>query len=176
MAARWYVLHVYSGFENKVAETIREKAVKAGMEEVFQDVVVPMEEVVELKRGAKTKTEKKFFPGYVLVKMDMSDEAEALVRQIPRVTGFLGANNNPSPITKTEAERLMNQVVQGAQSPTISVAFEVGETVEIADGAFASFSGLVEEVDEARSRLKVSVTIFGRSTPVELDFAQVQKK
>ena len=175
MAAKWYVLHVYSGFENKVAQSIREQAVQQGMADKIQEVLVPMEEVVEVRRGAKVNAERKFFPGYVLLKMDLTDGAWHLVKNTPKVTGFLGTQNKPLPISEAEAQRIMKQVQEGIERPKPSVVFEVGEQVRVSDGPFTSFNGTVEEIDEGRSRLKVAVSIFGRATPVELDFAQVEK-
>jgi transcriptional antiterminator NusG len=174
MAIRWYVIHVYSGFEKKVAESIREQARQSGMEDLFDQVLVPTEEVVELRRGQKVSSERKFFPGYVLIKMDLNDETWHLVKNTPKVTGFLG-NRRPSPITEKEAERILQQVQEGVERPKPSVIFEVGEQVRVADGPFTSFNGMVEEVDEERARLKVAVSIFGRSTPVELEYSQVEK-
>jgi len=175
MAAKWYVLHVYSGFENKVAQSIREQAVQLGMADKIQDVLVPMEKVAEVRRGAKVDAERKFFPGYVLLHMDMTDEAWHLVKNTPKVTGFLGGANKPLPISENEAQRIMKQVQEGIDRPKPSIVFEVGEQVRVSDGPFASFNGLVEEVDEEKARLKVSVSIFGRSTPVELEYSQVEK-
>jgi transcription termination/antitermination protein NusG len=175
MAKRWYIVHAYSNFEKKVADAIRERAAAAGLEELFEDVVVPMEEVVELRRGRKVNTERKFYPGYVLVKMEMNDRAFLLIKNTPKVTGFLGADNKPQPISEAEAQRILNQVKEGVERPKPSVTFEIGEQVRVADGPFASFSGLVEEVDEERARLKVAVSIFGRATPVELEYGQVEK-
>ena len=175
MAARWYVIHVYSGFEKKVALSIQEQADQAGMQESIVEVLVPSEEVVEVRRGAKVSSDRKFFPGYVLVKMDMTDESWHLVKNTPKVSGFLGSQQRPVPITEREAQRIINQVQEGVDRPKPSVVYEVGEMVRVVDGPFTSFSGQVEEVDEERSRVKVSVSIFGRATPVELEYAQVEK-
>lgn len=175
MAQRWYVIHVYSGFEKKVAQTIREAALKKGLEEYFSEILVPTEEVVEVRRGKKVNAERKFIPGYVLIKMELTDESWHLVKNTAKVTGFLGANGKPSPISEKEAQRILNQVQEGFEHPKPSVTFEVGEQVRVADGPFASFTGVVEDVDESKSRLKVAVSIFGRATPVELEYAQVEK-
>ncbi len=175
MSHRWYVVHVYSGFEKKVAQTVRETAIKKGLEDHFSEILVPTEEVVELRRGAKVNAERKFFPGYVLIKMDLSDESWHLVKNTPKVTGFLGSGGKPVPITEAEAQRILNQVLEGVEHPKPSVMFEVGEQVRVADGPFASFIGVVEEVDEEKARLKVAVSIFGRATPVELEYTQVEK-
>jgi len=175
MTKRWYIVHAYSNFEKKVADAIRERAAAAGLEDCFEEIVVPMEEVVEVRRGRKVSTERKFFPGYVLVKMDMNDRAFLLIKNTPKVTGFLGADNKPQPISEVEAQRILNQVKEGVDRPKPSISFEIGEQVRVADGPFASFSGHVEEVDEERARLKVAVSIFGRATPVELEYGQVEK-
>jgi transcriptional antiterminator NusG len=175
MAKRWYIVHAYSNFERKVAESIKERAAAAGLSDMFEEVLVPMEEVVEMRRGRKVSSERKFFPGYVLVKMELNDETYHLIKSTPKVTGFLGTENKPIPITEEEAGRILQQVQEGVERPKPSVTFEIGEQVRVADGPFASFNGLVEEVDEERARLKVAVSIFGRATPVELEYAQVEK-
>ncbi len=175
MAKRWYIVHTYSNFENKVAETIKEQAQAQGLADAFEEVLVPTEEVVEVRRGQKVPAERKFFPGYVLVKMDMTDEAYHLVKNTPKVTGFLGSQKKPIPVSEAEVERILHQVQEGIERPKPSVTFEVGESVRVCDGPFASFSGMVEEVDEERARLKVAVSIFGRATPVELEYGQVEK-
>jgi len=175
MAKRWYIVHAYTNFERKVADAIRERARQAGLEHLIEDIVVPTEEVTEVRRGRKVLAERKFLPGYVLVKMDLTDQVFHLIRNTPKVTGFLGAENRPMPISDDEAARILHQVREGVERPKPSVTFEVGEQVRVADGPFASFSGSVEEVDEERSRLKVAVSIFGRPTPVELEFGQVEK-
>ena len=175
MAKRWYVIHAYSNFEKKVAESIREQAKQRGLSDLFDDILVPIEKVTEVRRGKKVDAERKFFPGYVLARMDMTDEAFHLIKNTPKVTGFLGADNKPMAISDGEAARIMHQVQEGIERPKPSVSFEVGEQVRVSDGPFASFNGIVEEVDDARSRLKVAVSIFGRATPVELEFGQVEK-
>jgi transcriptional antiterminator NusG len=175
MAMRWYIVHAYSNFERKVAESIKERAAAAGLSDLFEQVLVPMEEVVEMRRGRKVSSERKFFPGYVLVKMELNDQTYHLIKATPKVTGLLGTENKPIPITEEEAGRILQQVQEGVERPKPSVTFEIGEQVRVADGPFASFNGLVEEVDEERARLKVAVSIFGRATPVELEYAQVEK-
>jgi transcription termination/antitermination protein NusG len=175
MAKRWYIVHAYSNFERKVADSIREQAKQRHLEHLFDEIMVPTEKVVEVRRGRKVDAERKFFPGYVLVKMELTDEAYHLIKNTPKVTGFLGADNKPMPISDSEAARIMHQVQEGIERPKPSVSFEVGENVRVSDGPFASFNGVVEEVDEGRSRVKVAVSIFGRATPVELEFGQVEK-
>ncbi|MGI9372510.1 MAG: transcription termination/antitermination protein NusG [Hyphomicrobiales bacterium] len=175
MAMRWYIVHAYSNFEKKVADAIKEQVTAQGLEDFFEEVLVPTEEVVEVRRGRKVTSERRFFPGYVLVKMDMTDAAYHLIKNTPKVTGFLGTENKPIPITEDEANRILHQVQEGVERPRPSVTFEVGEQVRVSDGPFASFNGHVEDVDEERARLKVAVSIFGRATPVELEYGQVEK-
>jgi transcription termination/antitermination protein NusG len=175
MALRWYVIHVYSGFEKKVAQSIEEQAKQRGMEDMFEHVLVPVEEVVEMRRGVKVSGERKFFPGYVMAKMDLTDETWHLVKDTPKVTGFLGSGSRPTPVSQKEADRILHQVQEGIERPKLAITFEIGEQVRVCDGPFNSFNGLVEDVDEDRARLKVSVSIFGRATPVELEYAQVEK-
>ena len=172
---KWYVMQVYSGFERKVAESIMEQAKQSHLSDKIEEVLVPTEEVVEMRRGSKVKAERKFFPGYVLVKMEMTDETWHLVKDTPKVTGFLGGRGRPSPISEAEAMRIISQVKEGIERPKPSVQFEIGEQVRVCDGPFNSFNGMVEDVDEEKARLKVSVSIFGRSTPVELEYSQVEK-
>jgi transcriptional antiterminator NusG len=175
MSTRWYIVHAYSNFEKKVKESIQEGAAQRGLSDKFDEILVPTENVVEVRRGRKINSERKFFPGYVLVKCDLTDEVYHLIKNTPKVTGFLGADNKPMPISDREAERIKGQVADGVERPKASVRFEIGETVRVADGPFASFNGVVEEVDDARSRVKVAVSIFGRATPVDLEFNQVEK-
>jgi transcriptional antiterminator NusG len=175
MAKRWYVVHVYSGFEKKIAQQIKEQAEQKGLSDMIEDVLVPSEEVVEMRRGQKVNAERKFFPGYVLAKMEMTDETWHLIKDTPKVTGFLGTKTRPSPITEAEADRILKQSQEGVENPRPSVVYEIGEQVRVADGPFTSFMGIVEDVDEEKGRVKVSVSIFGRSTPVELEYSQVEK-
>ena len=174
MAIRWYVIHAYSGFENQVADFIKEQAEKKGLTDKVQEVLVPTEKVMTVQNGAKKESTRKFFPGYVLAKMEMTDDTWYLVAKTPKVTGFLGGKK-PTPITEAEANRILNQVQEGVEHVKASVKYEVGEQVQVIDGPFASFVGIVEEVDAEKERLKVSVSIFGRATPVDLDYGQVKK-
>lgn len=175
MTARWYVVNVYSGSEKKVAESLKEQAILKKMEDKILDVLVPVENVVEIRRGTKVNAEHKFFPGYILVKMEMSPETQLVVQNTPRVSGFLGSRNKPQPISEAEVEKIMNQIKEGVERPQTNISFENGEQVRVIDGPFASFIGVVEDVDDEKSRLKVSVSIFGRYTPVELEYSQVEK-
>lgn len=170
------MVHVHSGFEKKVAQSIKERAEKKGLNNLFEEVYVPIETVVEVKKGKKVNTERKFFPGYVMVKMAMNDETWQIVKNTPKVTGFLGGSGNkPQPISDSEAEHIFKQVQEGIVSPKHTIQFDIGDSVKVIDGPFDSFVGVVEDFDEEKNRLKVAVSIFGRSTPVELDFTQVEK-
>jgi transcriptional antiterminator NusG len=173
--ARWYIVHTYSNFERKVAEEIKRQAKLQELSEEVVDVVVPTEEVVEIRRGQKKSSERKFLPGYVLLNAKLTDEVYHLVKNVAKVTGFLGQGNKPMPLRQGEVDRILNQAHESAEHPKSSITFEIGEQVRVADGPFTSFSGVVEEVDEDRSRLKVAVSIFGRATPVELEYTQVEK-
>ncbi len=176
MGLRWYVVHAYSNFENKVKLALEEKIELAGLQEYFGKILVPTEEVVEMRMGQQRKSERKFFPGYVLVQMDLNDETWHLVRNVPRVLGFIGGTSDkPAPISDKEANAILNRVEEGVNKPRPKVLFEVGEVVRVIDGPFKDFNGNIEEVNYEKSRLKVSVLIFGRSTPVELEFGQVEK-
>ncbi|HJW41280.1 MAG TPA: transcription termination/antitermination protein NusG [Rhizomicrobium sp.] len=173
--ARWYIVHTYSNFEKKVAEEIKRQAKIQGLEDEVVDVVVPTEEVLEVRRGQKVKAEHKFLPGYVLLHAHLTDHCYHLVKNVAKVTGFLGQNNKPMPLRQAEVDRILNQASESAEHPKSTITFEIGEQVRVADGPFTSFTGTVEEVDEDRSRVKVAVSIFGRATPVELEFTQVEK-
>jgi len=174
MTARWYIVHAYSNFEKKVAEDIEQKAKQKGLWDSFEKILVPTEKVVEVRRGRKVDAERKFFPGYVLVRANLTDAVFSLIKNTPRVTGFLG-DSKPVPIPDSEAERILHQVQEGVERPKPSITFEIGEQVRVSDGPFASFNGFVQEVDEERARLKVEVSIFGRAVPVDLEFGQVEK-
>ena len=172
---KWYIVHAYSNFEKKVAESIREQAKTQGLDENFSDILVPTEDVVEIRRGRKVNAERKFFPGYVLVKMELTDEAYHLIKNTPKVTGFLGSGSKPMPVSEKEVARIIGAIEEGVERPKPTITFDIGETVKVIDGPFASFNGSVEQVDEERARLRVTVSIFGRATPVELEYAQVEK-
>jgi transcriptional antiterminator NusG len=174
MTARWYIVHAYSNFEKKVAEDIELKAKQKGLWDSFEKILVPTEKVVEVRRGRKVDAERKFFPGYVLVRANLTDAVFSLIKNTPRVTGFLG-DSKPVPISDAEADRILHQVQEGVERPKPSITFEIGEAVRVSDGPFASFNGFVQEVDEERARLKVEVSIFGRAVPVDLEFGQVEK-
>lgn len=175
MSMRWYIVHAYSNFEKKVAESIREQAKQRGLEDLFEQVLVPTEKVTEVRRGRKIDTERKFFPGYVLVKMNLTDEAFHLIKNTPKVTGFLGSAARPIPVSEKEVARIIGAIEEGVERPKPTITFEIGEQVRVTDGPFASFNGSVEQVDEERARLRVTVSIFGRATPVELEYGQVEK-
>ncbi len=175
MSKKWYVVHVYSGSEKRVKDTIEEQIKTKNMNDHIEEIMVPTEEIFEIRKGAKVKTEKKFFPGYILIKMQMTDETWHFIKSQPKVTNFLGAKGKPVALSDIEAKRLLDQITEGLDRPRSNVIFEIGEEVRVSDGPFQSFNGLVEEVDEEKSRLKVSVSIFGRPTPVDLEFTQVEK-
>lgn len=176
MSKRWYVVHAYSGFEKSVQRALRERISRAGMQDLFGQILVPVEEVIEMKGGQKSITERKFFPGYVLVEMEMNDDSWHLVKSTPKVTGFVGGTaTKPTPITAKEVEKIMQQMQDGVDKPRPKVLFETGEIVRVKEGPFTDFNGSVEDVNYEKSKLRVTVTIFGRATPVELDFSQVEK-
>ena len=172
---KWYIVHAYSNFEKKVAESIREQAATQGLADNFSEILVPTEDVVEIRRGRKVNSERKFFPGYVLVKMEMTDEAYHLIKNTPKVTGFLGSGSKPIPVSEKEVERIVGAIEEGVERPKPTISFEIGEQVRVTDGPFASFNGSVEQVDEDRTRLRVTVSILRRATPVELEYGQVEK-
>ena len=176
VALRWYIVHAYSNFEHKVKSSLEERIALMGLEDKFGEILVPTEEVVEMKEGQKRRSERKFFPGYVLVQMEMDDETWHLVKEVPKVLGFIGGSSDkPAPITEKEADQILNRVKEGVDKPRPKVLFEPGEVVRVTDGPFNDFSGVVEQVNYEKSRLQVAVQILGRSTPVELDFGQVEK-
>jgi len=176
MALRWYVIHAYSNYENQVKKALEERIKRTNLEHFFGKILIPTEEVVEMRQGQQRKSERKFFPGYVLVQMELNDETWHLVKEIPRVLGFIGGTSDrPAPITEAEAEAILNRVEAGVNKPRPKILFEVGEVVRVIEGPFKDFNGVVEEVNYEKSKLRVSVLIFGRSTPVELDFGQVEK-
>ena len=175
VSAHWYVVNVYSGFEKKVAEIIKEQAKQKGCEDMFEEILIPAQQVIEIKKGEKVTKEQQFYPGYVLVKMILDDSTWHLVKDIPKVTGFLGSGGKPIPVSKKEVESILQQVEEGVSKPKNIITFEIGEKVRICEGPFKSFNGLVEQIDEEKGRLKVSVSVFGRSTPVEIEFTQVEK-
>ena len=172
---KWYIVHAYSNFEKRVKETILEQAKAQGLDDQFSEVLVPTEDVVEIRRGRKVNAERKFFPGYVLVKMELTDQAYHLIKNTPKVTGFLGSGSKPMPVSEREVARIIGAIEEGVERPKPTISFEIGEQVKVTDGPFASFNGSVEDVDEERARLKVTVSIFGRATPVELEYSQVEK-
>jgi len=176
MTARWYVIQVYSGFEQKISDSIQEQAVKKGFADDIEEIMVPTQEVVELKRGQRVTNTKQIFPGYILIKMEMSDAAWHLIKDTDKVTGFLGGGRKPVPISQKEAEAMMNRLDEDVNNPAVTILFDIGEEVRVTDGPFASFNGIVEQIDEDKQKLKVSVSIFGRATPVELDYGQVEKE
>ncbi len=177
MALKWYVVHAYSGFETQVKRSLQERIVRSGLQERFGQILVPTEEVVEMREGQKRKSDRKFFPGYVLIQMEMDDDTWHLVREVPKVMGFIGGSSDkPTPITDKEADQILQRVQEGTDKPRPKILFEVGEVVRVIDGPFKEFSGVVEEVNYEKSRLHVAVLIFGRSTPVELEFSQVEKE
>jgi transcriptional antiterminator NusG len=176
MSKRWYVVHAYSGFEKSVQRALVERITRAGMQDFFGQILVPVEEVIEMKNGQKSITERKFFPGYVLVEMEMNDDSWHLIKSTPKVTGFVGGTaNKPTPISEKEVEKIMQQMQEGVDKPRPKVLFEVGEMVRVKEGPFTDFNGSVEDVNYEKSKIRVSVTIFGRATPVERDFGQVEK-
>ena len=175
MNDKWYIVNTYSGYEKRVAESIREQVDKKKLGDLIKSVLVPTQKTIEVRRGRKVQGEKKFFPGYILINMEMNDDTWHLIKKTSKVTDFLGASGKPSAISEDEAGRILNQVKEGIESPQPTIIFEIGETVRVADGPFASFNGVVEDVDSDRSRLKVAVSIFGRATPVELEYTQVEK-
>ncbi|WP_418152318.1 transcription termination/antitermination protein NusG [Litorimonas sp. RW-G-Af-16] len=176
MAARWYIIQAYSNFEKRVAETLQRDAEEKGLDHLFEEILVPTEQVVEVRKGRKVESERKFFPGYVLVKVDLTDAAYHLVKNTPKVTGFLGSATRPMPVSDAEVARIVGQIQEGVDSPRPMISFDIGETIKVVDGPFQSFNGQVESVDEENARLKVLINIFGQGTPVELNYTQVEKQ
>jgi len=175
MAAKWYIVQAYSNFEKRVKETLERDAAEKGLDHLFEEILVPTETVVEVRKGRKMESERKFFPGYVLVKVDLTDEAYHLVKNTPKVTGFLGSALKPMPVSEKEVARIVGQIQEGVDSPRPMISFDIGEVVKVVDGPFQSFNGSVESVDEENARLKVLINIFGQGTPVELNYTQVEK-
>lgn len=175
MAAKWYIVQAHSNFEKRVKESLLSEAETKGLSDLFEEILVPTEQVVEIRRGRKVESERKYFPGYVLVKMDLTDEAYHLVKNTPKVTGFLGSLNKPMPVSEAEVQRIVGQIAESEDAPRPTIIFEIGETVKVIDGHFQSFNGIVEDIDEENARLKVAINIFGRATPVELEYSQVEK-
>jgi len=175
MAAKWYIVQAYSNFEKRVKETLERDAAEKGLGHLFEEILVPTETVVEVRKGRKMESERKFFPGYVLVKVDLTDEAYHLVKNTPKVTGFLGSATKPMPVSEKEVARIVGQIQEGVDSPRPMISFDIGETIKVVDGPFQSFNGTVESVDEENARLKVLINIFGQGTPVELNYTQVEK-
>jgi len=173
--SRWYVLHAYSGYEKKVADNIMEQSNKLGLSNFIEEISIPTQNIVEVKRGTRVNTERKFFPGYILIKMVLNDDTLHIIKNTPKLSGFLGTKGNPSPISNAEANRITEQVIEGAENPRPSVIYEIGEQIKVIDGPFASFNGQIEQIDEEKARLRVAVSIFGRPTPVELEYSQVEK-
>ena len=176
MSAKWYIVQAYSNFEKRVAETLARDAAEKGLDHLFEEILVPTEQVVEVRKGRKVESERKFFPGYVLVKVDLTDAAYHLVKNTPKVTGFLGSGNKPLPVSEAEVARIVGQIQEGVDSPRPMISFDIGETIKVIDGPFQSFNGTVESVDEENARLKVLINIFGQGTPVELNYTQVEKQ
>ena len=175
MAAKWYIVQAYSNFEKRVKETLERDAAEKGLDHLFEEILVPTETVVEVRKGRKMESERKFVPGYVLVKVDLTDEAYHLVKNTPKVTGFLGSATKPMPVSEKEVARIVGQMQEGVDSPRPMISFDIGETIKVVDGPFQSFNGTVESVDEENARLKVLINIFGQGTPVELNYTQVEK-
>lgn len=176
MEAKWYIVQAHSNFERRVKESLERESKEKGLEDLFEEILVPTEQVVEIRKGRKVESERKFFPGYVLVKMKLTDVAYHLVKNTPKVSGFLGSASKPMPVSEKEVARIVGQILEGAEKPRSQITFEIGETVKVVDGSFQSFNGTVESIDDENARLKVLINIFGRGTPVELDYTQVEKQ